>query len=398
MISPLVPNFINSDISLVVALIVGIAFGFILEQAGFSSSKRLAGLFYGYDFVVLRVFFTAAATAMTGLILLSYFGVINLGLIYINPTFIYSALIGGAIMGAGFIIGGFCPGTSVCAAAIGKLDALLFVAGVTFGALIFGEIYPFVKDILTAGSLGDLMVYDALGMSRGFFAFVLVAFAITAFVITSYIENRVNGKAASLLSFKPGKSKAIIGFALIIAFALIFMPDKKSRALTNLSEMNPEMLKSEIEMIDSDELAMSLISECRDIHVIDVRNEENFKRNNVPGAVNIPFNSLSEAEWRTELSKTDRTNIFYGIDSEEALKAAMLSKMLGDNSEAYALNGGFDDFKTTILDIALVDASKIPADKYKFRKNANVKLAEIRKNSAAKPKPKKKEQKISGGC
>ncbi|MBT3233070.1 MAG: YeeE/YedE family protein, partial [Calditrichaeota bacterium] len=107
--SPLVPNFINSEISLVVALIVGIAFGFILEQAGFSSSKRLAGLFYGYDFVVLRVFFTAAATAMTGLILLSYFGVINLGLIYINPTFIYSALIGGAIMGAGFIIGGFCP-------------------------------------------------------------------------------------------------------------------------------------------------------------------------------------------------------------------------------------------------------------------------------------------------
>ncbi len=398
MISPLVPNIINSEMSLVVALIVGIAFGFILEQAGFSSSKRLAGLFYGYDFVVLRVFFTAAATAMTGLILLSFFGVINLGLIYINPTFIYSALIGGAIMGAGFIIGGFCPGTSVCAAAIGKLDAIMFVAGVTFGAFIFGEIYPLAKNILTVGAYGDLMVYDALGISRGVFAFILVTFALTAFVATSYIENRVNGRPATLVSLKLGKSKVLIGFALIIAFLLIFMPDKKSRALANLYEMNLEMLESEIELIDSDELTMWLISECRDTYVIDVRSEDDYKKNSVPSAVNIPFNSLADVEWRDELSKTDRVNIFYGINSDEALKAAMLSKMLGDNSNVYGLSGGFDDFKSTVLDIVLVDKSIIPEDKYKFRQNANVKLAEIRKKSAAKPKPKKKETKISGGC
>jgi hypothetical protein len=63
---PLVPYVISVEFSLVIAFFIGIAFGFILEQAGFSSAKKLVGLFYGYDFTVLRVFFTAGITAMTG--------------------------------------------------------------------------------------------------------------------------------------------------------------------------------------------------------------------------------------------------------------------------------------------------------------------------------------------
>ena len=54
---PLVPDIIGNELNLVAALFIGIAFGFILEQAGFSTSKKLVGLFYGYDFTVLRVFF-----------------------------------------------------------------------------------------------------------------------------------------------------------------------------------------------------------------------------------------------------------------------------------------------------------------------------------------------------
>ena len=52
---PFVPDIISDQLNLVVALILGIGFGFVLEQAGFSSSRRLAGLFYGYDFTVLQV-------------------------------------------------------------------------------------------------------------------------------------------------------------------------------------------------------------------------------------------------------------------------------------------------------------------------------------------------------
>ncbi|MCK9410151.1 MAG: sulfurtransferase, partial [Bacteroidetes bacterium] len=81
---PLVPNLISEELNLIVALLIGIAFGFVLEQAGFSSSKKLAGVFYGYDFTVLRVFFTAGVTAMSGVIILGYLGWLDTEFIYIN--------------------------------------------------------------------------------------------------------------------------------------------------------------------------------------------------------------------------------------------------------------------------------------------------------------------------
>ena len=133
-----VNELISSNTNLFLAFIIGIGFGFVLEQSGFSSSRKLAGVFYGYDTVVLKVFFTAAITAMLGLLFFSLFGWVDLNLVYVNPTYLTSAIIGGIIMGAGFIIGGYCPGTSFCGASIGKIDAFVFIGGLFLGVLIFG--------------------------------------------------------------------------------------------------------------------------------------------------------------------------------------------------------------------------------------------------------------------
>lgn len=94
--------------NLTVALMIGIGFGFALEQAGFSSSRKLVGMFYGYDTTVLKVFFTAAIVALLGSQVLSYFGLLDLSLVYVNHYFVWPTIVGGIIMGAGFIIGGFC--------------------------------------------------------------------------------------------------------------------------------------------------------------------------------------------------------------------------------------------------------------------------------------------------
>ena len=140
---PLVVNdIISQDTNLFLAFFIGIAFGFILEQAGFSSSRKLAGVFYGYDMVVMKVFFTGAIVAMLGLLFFSLFGWIDLSLIYVNPTFMSSAIVGGIVMGAGFIMGGFCPGTSFTGAAIGKIDAMVFIGGLAIGVVIFSEGFP----------------------------------------------------------------------------------------------------------------------------------------------------------------------------------------------------------------------------------------------------------------
>ena len=87
-------DFLSDRLNLVVAVVLGIAFGFVLEQAGFSSSRRLVGVFYGYDFTVIRVFFTATVTAMSGMLLLGHFGLLDLDMVVVNPTWLAPAIVG----------------------------------------------------------------------------------------------------------------------------------------------------------------------------------------------------------------------------------------------------------------------------------------------------------------
>lgn len=188
---PIIPiNDISTEINFLIAFLVGLGFGFALEQAGFSSSRKLAGMFYGYDTVVLKVFFTAAITAMLGLVFLNYFELIDLGVVYINEYYIESAIIGGVIMGLGFIVGGFCPGTSVCAAAIGKIDAIAFLGGSFLGILAFGETYPLWENIYMKNYLGGVKLSDAIGISDGLLVFGIIAAAVVMFWIGEWAEKR----------------------------------------------------------------------------------------------------------------------------------------------------------------------------------------------------------------
>ena len=235
---PFVPDLISDQLNLVVALFLGIGFGFVLEQAGFSSSRRLAGLFYGYDFTVLRVFFTAAVTAMSGVLLLGYFGLLDTDAIYVNPTWLVPAIVGGAIMGVGFILGGYCPGTSVCAAAIGKIDGMFFIGGGMLGVLAFGELYPLYHNFYESTSLGVIKVFDSLGISQGLFAFLLIAMAVGAFAVTTMIEKRVNKTSAPSLAFKSSKHIAAGSLVIALGILFIFLPDRKTHLIDKVSNAN----------------------------------------------------------------------------------------------------------------------------------------------------------------
>lgn len=188
---PLAPyELISENTNFLLAFFIGIGFGWVLESSGFSSSRKLAGVFYGYDTVVLKVFFTGAITCMVGLLLMSLFGWVDLSLIYVNPTYLTSAIVGGVIMGAGFIMGGFCPGTSFCAAAIGKIDAMVFIAGLFIGVFGFAFTYGMWEKMYMAKYLGEPKVSDSLGMSDGLFGLFLIIIALGMFYVAEWAEKK----------------------------------------------------------------------------------------------------------------------------------------------------------------------------------------------------------------
>lgn len=177
-------------IELLIALLIGIGFGFALEQAGFSSSRKLAGMFYGYDATVLKVFFTAAIVAMIGSSVLSSLGLLDMDMVFHNQFYLWPSIIGGIIMGAGFIMGGFCPGTGISAAAIGKIDALIFLLGGGVGALIFAETYPLIQDFHTRNNQGPVKLSESLGLSDPLFIFIVTLLAVGMFWFAEKAEKR----------------------------------------------------------------------------------------------------------------------------------------------------------------------------------------------------------------
>jgi len=189
---PLIPNgLIPYEWNNILAILIGIAFGFVLESSGFSSSRKLAGVFYGYDFAVLKVFFTAAVVASIGLYYMDYLGYINIEELYVQPTYLWGAIIGGAIMGVGFVAAGFCPGTAVTSAAIGKIDAIVYIVGIMIGVFIFSEFYTLFQPLYEGSFLGNITVVDYFGVSPYWFIFALTIVALLAFFFTDMIRKRV---------------------------------------------------------------------------------------------------------------------------------------------------------------------------------------------------------------
>jgi hypothetical protein len=189
---PLIPlGYINPAWNHVIAFFIGVAFGAILESSGFSSSRKIVGVFYGYDMTVLRVFMTAVVVAMVGIVLLDKLGWLDMEHVFILPTFLYSSIVGGFIMGLGFLMGGYCPGTSFCGIAIGKIDAMMFTLGMFLGIFVFSEAFPLFEKLYNAKPMGPVLVPQILGISRELFVLLFVIMALGAFVMVYYVTRNI---------------------------------------------------------------------------------------------------------------------------------------------------------------------------------------------------------------
>lgn len=179
----------------VTAVLLGVGFGVALEQAGFGNARTLAGQWYGYNFAVLRVLFTAIVVAMLGLFGLYYLGVVDLSLVYVNETFLWPQLVGGLIFGFGFVIGQYCPGTAVVACATGKFDGMAFMAGFFAGVVAFAVAFPLLEGFYDAGSMGRLLLPDALGLPAGVVVLGVAVLALGAFALTHVLDRKFGNGA-----------------------------------------------------------------------------------------------------------------------------------------------------------------------------------------------------------
>jgi uncharacterized membrane protein YedE/YeeE len=186
----------GDEASLVVAFVIGIGFGFFLERGGFGSARKLTSQFYLDDLAVFKVMFTAIVTAMLGIFYLSWLGIMDLSLVDLVTTNLWPQIVGGLVLGFGFVIGGYCPGTSLVAAVTGRIDGLVFILGVLAGVFAFGEAFPLLKGFYESGDFGKLTLPQAFHLPYGLVVFFVVVMAVGGFIGGEWVERRFAPRAA----------------------------------------------------------------------------------------------------------------------------------------------------------------------------------------------------------
>jgi hypothetical protein len=187
-------GFFNFDVSLIIAFVIGIGFGFALERGGFGNARILAAQFYFSNMRVLKVMFTAIVTAMLGIFYLSLIGFVDLSLIYVSETYILPQVVGGLLLGVGFVIGGYCPGTSVVSFSTGRLDGFVYILGVMAGIFVFGEMYPMITGFVNSTNMGSLTLPQYFNMPYGLVVFLVVLMALGAFALAEWSEKKFADK------------------------------------------------------------------------------------------------------------------------------------------------------------------------------------------------------------
>jgi len=185
---------LSSNQNFFYALIIGIVFGWILERAGFGTSRHIAPVFYFRNLRVSQVMVSAILTCATLLTIAVYQGILDFNQIFIPTTYIWPYFVGGALFGLGMVMSGWCPGTAVVGVATGKLDAALFLLGVMFGMSAYFDNFDSIATFANSSNAGRWTIQNALGVD-----------IYTALIITIFIGIGLSIFMNTMKSIREGK-------------------------------------------------------------------------------------------------------------------------------------------------------------------------------------------------
>lgn len=184
-------NYFGYEGSLIIGFTFGFLFGTALEKAGFGSSRKLTAQFYLHDMTVYKVMFTAVVTALVCIQISVGLGLLEFELLFVPSTYLWPQIVGGLLLGVGFMVGGYCPGTSVVSVASGKIDGMVFVIGFFVGLLIFPHSFDALFDFYNSGSLGRITLFDFIPLPGYVVGLILAVMAIASFFGVTKLEKWV---------------------------------------------------------------------------------------------------------------------------------------------------------------------------------------------------------------
>jgi rhodanese-related sulfurtransferase len=358
----LVPSIAHPWTYLIFGLI-GFAFGFTLEMSGFGDSRKLAAQFYFSDMTVLKVMFTAIAVAMVLLFASVGLGVLNFGQVWVNPTYISSGIAGGLIMGVGFIVGGFCPTTSLASASTGKIDGMFFMLGGFFGAFLFGETEQYFTNWYNnSGYYGRITLDQVFGVPTGWVVLGIVLMALFMFWGAEQLERLVGKKDQSK---EPRLRVAGAVVLLVLALSVVFigspsLEKKYSKRTFTRTESVPQlkgdpistkvtysadqMLEKRLVQITPEELFKTRYNQAINLIMLDVRPESDYNLYHINGALNVPLDKL-ESVVPSLLSEPPANSVFVVMGNEEQT-ATQAWRLLAAEAvpNAYILEGGLNNW------------------------------------------------------
>ncbi|WP_051261691.1 rhodanese-like domain-containing protein [Desulfovibrio inopinatus] len=355
--------------ALLASFVIGALFGVVLENAGFGSSKRLAGVFYFRDMAVIKVMFTALLVCLIGMTYATRLGLVGAGDIYLLPTLYGAQIVGGILFGVAFVMSGWCPGTAAVGFASGRIDAIVFLVGGLIGSIVYNETYPLVSGLDAIGKVGVSFFYDVLKLPQSVFILGFTAVAVVLFMLCELIERRRGSQTATPASFG-----FVFFFAVVLlgaAAGLEFVPEgllnqtalatigsqQEQAALSSTNEqipaggvaVSPQQLLVDIEAardhIAPEDLAQRLMTGQAGLVVVDVRPASEYQRFHIRGALNI---QLADLPAKLALYKGKAFIVLYSNGVVHPAQARDALIQLGF-SHVYVLTGGLHAFVEDLL-------------------------------------------------
>lgn len=328
-----------------VFLLIGAGFGAILEMAGFGDSRKLAAQFYFKDLTVLKVMFTGIVVACVLIFLSTGLGLLNYDRIWVNPTYLYSEIAGGLIMGVGFIIGGFCPGTSVVAASTLKLDGILFVLGGLFGVWGFGESVGYFEDFFYSSYYGRLTLFDWLGISPGAAVLLVVLMALAMFYFAEIAEAYF-GEPKREISWRPRNALKIAAAASLVAacglLLVLGQPTPLAKWDRLASNWSKNLQDREVYVHPGEVLELKKNASIA-VRLLDVRPEADFNIFHIAGAQRLDPAEIAKSATVTRLLSFPENTVFLVVSDGEADSTQVWKELKASGVlNLYILEGGIN--------------------------------------------------------